>query len=117
MKKIDGNSWDVSSMGRNNTITYLKALGIILMVLGHSDCNITYIVGFLYMFHMPFFFFASVFCFKPIHLDNFQVFAWKRIKGLYCPFVKYGLIFVLLHNFLFSVNIYNGQFGYLGAVI
>ena len=104
------------SMGRNNTITYLKALGIILMVLGHSDCNIPYIVGFLYMFHMPLFFFASGFCFKPIHLDNFQVFAWKRIKGLYWPFVKYGLIFVLLHNFLFSVNIYNGQFGYLGNV-
>lgn len=116
MKKIDGKSCDVSSMGRNNTITYLKALGIILMVLGHSDCNIPYIVGFLYMFHMPLFFFASGFCFKPIHLDNFQVFAWKRIKGLYWPFVKYGLIFVLLHNFLFSVNIYNGQFGYLGNV-
>ena len=116
MKKLEGNSIEMSSSGRNNTITYLKALGIILMVLGHSYCSIPYIVGFLYMFHMPLFFFTSGFCFKTIHLNNFRIFAWKRIKGLYWPFVKYGLVFVLLHNYLFRLNIYNDQFGYLGAV-
>lgn len=116
MEKSEEYCNNVSSMGRNNTITYLKAFGIILMVLGHSDCSIPYIVGFLYMFHMPLFFFTSGFCFKTIHLNNFRVFAWKRIKGLYWPFVKYGLVFVLLHNYLFRLNIYNEQFGYLGAV-
>lgn len=102
-------------MGRNDTITYLKALGIILMVLGHSGCSIPYVVPFLYMFHMPLFFFASGYCFKQKYLDGYD-FLWKRIKSIYWPYVKYGFLFMLLHNLFFDLNIYNDTYGYNGNV-
>lgn len=94
-------------------ITYVKAVGIILMVLCHSmfwDCP------FVYMFHMPLFFICSGFCFKDKYLSKPHVFLWQRIKGVYFPYVKWSLIFLFLHNVFFSVNIYSNLYGYDGAV-
>lgn len=34
------------------------------------------------------------------------------MKGLYFPFVKYELLFLLLHNVFYHLNIYNGQYGW-----
>ena len=42
----------------NPSVGYLKALGILLMVLGYSG-NTLHINHFIYMFHMPLFFIAS----------------------------------------------------------
>ena len=38
-------------------VTYSKAIGIILMVLGHCSCSVPYVTLVIYMFHMPLFFF------------------------------------------------------------
>lgn len=43
-------------------------------------------------------------------------FIVKRINGLWLPFVKYGLLFLLLHNVFFHLNIYNDVYGYNGEV-
>lgn len=43
---------------RNDTLSIVKAIGIILMVIGHSGCP-KYLNDYLYMFHMPLFFFCS----------------------------------------------------------
>lgn len=40
---------------KNNYIAIAKALGIMLMVVGHSGCP-DYLYRFIYMFHMPLFF-------------------------------------------------------------
>ena len=37
-------------------VTYSKAIGIILMVLGHCSCSVPYVTQVIYMFHMPLFF-------------------------------------------------------------
>ncbi len=96
-------------MKYNNTISYLKAYGIVLMVIGHCTSGI--IRDIIYMFHMPLFFFVSGYCFKRSYLNNWRLFMWKKINGLYIPFVKWCLLFLLLHNIFcqfhfFDINDY-----------
>lgn len=96
---------------RNNTICICKSIGIILMVIGHSACP-TFLGRFIYSFHMPLFFIASGYFFSTKYLNDKCLFIKKRFKGLYIPFIKWGLIFLLLHNFLFKANILNARFGH-----
>ena len=95
---------------RNNTISICKAIGIILMVIGHAGSP-SFVGRFIYAFHMPLFFIASGYFFSTKNLDNKISFIKKRFKGLYIPFVKWGFIFLLLHNLLFKANILNTKFG------
>lgn len=99
----------------NNYITIAKALGIILMVIGHSGCP-KLLFNVIYLFHMPLFFFCSGFFFSEMLSKN-SVFKFlkKRVKGLYIPFVKWSVIFLLLHNLLLAVGIYNTHYGYEGG--
>ena len=54
---------------RNNFISIAKAIGIILMVVGHSGCP-AIINSFLYIFHMPLFFILSGFFYKSKNLKD-----------------------------------------------
>ena len=103
-------------MGYNNSISYLKALGIVLMVIGHCTYEVPMARQVIYMFHMPIFFFVAGFCFKRAYLEHPQDFLWKRVKGLYWPFVKWGLVFLLLHNLFFRWGIYSEEFAFMGWV-
>jgi fucose 4-O-acetylase-like acetyltransferase len=83
---------------RNNYISVAKAIGIILMVVGHSGCP-SAIGRFIYLFHMPLFFVCSGYFFKEIaDKASLLTFCRKRIKGLYLPYLKWSLLFLLLHN-------------------
>lgn len=84
-----------------------------LMVLGHTAFS-AYGCKFIYMFHMPLFFFLSGYCFRVSYLEDFRNYAKKRISRIYVPFVKWGLIFLLLHNVFFYLNIYNDTYGFEG---
>ena len=86
-----------------------------LMVLGHTFFS-AYGNALIYMFHMPLFFFLSGYCFRNSHLADFKNYAKKRISRIYVPFVKWGLIFLLLHNIFFHLNIYNDIYGFEGEV-
>lgn len=93
----------------------MKATGIILMVLAHCS-NFELLYRIVYSFHMPLFFIVSGYCFKEKYLHEPMTFAWKRIKGLWWPFVKWGFVFLLLHNIFYNLNIYNDEYGYHGIV-
>lgn len=99
----------------NNSVSIAKGLGILMMVLAHAMCP-EFMRHFIAMFHMPLFFFLSGFCFKEVYLSDNKLFVTKRIKGLYYPYVKYSLLFLLLHNIFFYVNIYNTEYGFNGSV-
>lgn len=105
-------------MGRavhNNSITIAKAIGIILMVVGHSGCP-QVLFKFIYLFHMPLFFFCSgIFYKEMMSSDAATLFLKKRIKGLYVPFLKWSVLFLLLHNVFMFVGIYNPYYGYEGG--
>lgn len=96
-------------------ITIAKAIAIMLMVICHAGLP-SVPSHFIAMFHMPLFFFVSGYCFKDKYLSDNKTFVMKRIKGLYVPFVKWSLLFLVLHNAFFYLNIYNGQFGFKGDV-
>ena len=97
-------------MKYNKTITYLKSFAIICMVIGHCGCGIFGIRRNIYLFHMPLFFFLSGYCFNlfdnPIHLLK------KRLRRLYWPYVKWGIVFLFLHNIFFYLHIYSDKYGY-----
>ncbi len=91
----------------NNYIAIVKAIGIILMVVGHSGCwDLFY--RFLALFHMPVFFFCSGYFFNsPNSLQGCKSFFFKRVKGLYFPYIRWSLFFLLLHNLLWRCNLYD----------
>lgn len=99
----------------NNSISMAKGIAIILMVFAHAIFS-GYLRNCINMFHMSLFFFVSGYCFKESHLSEFKTFAWKRIKGLYLPYIKYSLIFLVCHNIFFNINIYNDVYGFAGHV-
>lgn len=99
----------------NDSVSIAKGFGILLMVLAHARCP-QWMQHFIGMFHMPLFFFLSGYCFKEKYLADTKTFVMRRIKGLYYPYVKYSLLFLLLHNIFFYLNIYNGKYGFNGYV-
>lgn len=96
---------------RDMAVTHAKATAIMLMVLCHA---MAYDVPFIYMFHMPLFFFLSGYCLKTEYFAKPHVFAWKRVKGVWWPYAKWSVVFLLLHNLFFGLNLYNGEYGYKG---
>lgn len=98
---------------RNEQLAILKGFGIILMVVGHSEAP-DLLHDFVYLFHMALFYYASGYFFKEAYLSNKVEFIKRRIKGLYFPFLKYGILFLLLHNLFFHLNIYNSEYGFQG---
>ena len=100
---------------RDESISIAKAIAILLMVLAHTYFS-QYGNQWINMFHMPLFFFFAGYCFKDKYLMQPKMFLQKRIVGLYKPFVKWSIVFLLLHNVFFCLNIYNGEFGFKGNV-
>ena len=100
-------------MKRNKSMDIAKAIGIILVVIGHSDSPLR---SFVYLFHMPLFFFISGYFYKDEYSDKPFKLIFKRLKSLYIPFVAYQMIFILLHNFFYKINIYSNNkfYGKLG---
>ena len=91
------------------SISVAKGLLITLMVIGHSGAP-SDVVGFLYLIHMPCFFFISGMLFKEKYLLDVRSYIKRKINGLYVPFVKWSLIFLLLHNLFAWLNIYSTHY-------
>lgn len=99
----------------NNYFTIAKALGIILMVIGHSGCP-QVLFRIIYLFHMPLFFFCSGIFYNEIsNKESASLFLKKRIMGLYVPFVKWSVLFLLFHNLFMLVGVYNPYYGFDGG--
>lgn len=100
---------------RDRSIDIVKGIGIILMVVGHSGCP-KWLHDFIYAFHMPLFFICSGYFYKPITtIEGLFTFWKKRFKGLYLPYIKWSILFLLLHNVFYRLNIYSDSYGYLGS--
>lgn len=113
------------NINRDNTIDIAKAIGIILVVIGHC-CAVPRhggdvlwqmkISDYIYTFHMPLFFFLSGYFFNKLYLDNKFNFIKKKISGLWVPYVKWTLVFTLLHNTLLNLGMY-GSFNNASPII
>lgn len=92
-------------MNRDKKVDIAKAIGIILVVWGHSGAPFS---SFIFRFHMALFFVLSGWCFKDKHIKNSKdFFSWiiSKIKGLYIPFVIFNASSVLFRNQLIDYNI------------
>lgn len=97
-----------------NKIDIVKALGIILVVMAHS-CSPVYVSRFSYMLCVSIFFVCSGFCFNTKYLNDQTSFIRKRLKGLYVPFWKWSVFFLLLNHFWFYVGILSEKYGNVGG--
>ena len=96
---------------RDLSLDIAKGICIILMVFGHSGCP-DLLNRFIYMFHMPFFFFVSGILLSEKYLIDLRGGILKKLKGYYRPFVKWTLIFLLLHNVFASLHLYETSYSW-----
>lgn len=75
------------------------------MVVGHSGAP-AWLNRVIYAFHMPCFFIISGMVFKKVYLSQTGIFIKKRIKRLWWPYVKWSVVFLLLHNLFVTYGIY-----------
>ena len=108
---------NMSINNKNNFISIAKGLGITFMVMGHCGAPFSKLI---YQFHMPLFFFCSGYFIKNIICkESLLNFYSKRFKKIYIKFLLWSILFLLLHNFFYHINIYNniatfqGQHSYL----
>lgn len=80
-----------------------------LIVIGHSNGPLR---SFLYLFHVPSFFFISGMLYKDSYIKNPVQILIKRIKSLYVPFILYSLGFVALHNTFVNWLVLTQKYGY-----
>lgn len=107
---LPGDTSSTTDMTRNNVISICKGIAIILMVAGHAEPP-TLISNFIYIFHMPLFFITAGYFFSRRYLDDPWSFCARRFKGLYLPFLKWSVLFLLLHNVWFEIGLLNEQYG------
>lgn len=95
-------------MNQKTEISYInvaKGIGIFLVVWGHSTANI-YIKHFIYLFHMPLFFFVSGYLFNEENLDTPSKFIKKKLRRLYLPFVGWNIFALLFHQLFCRIGLY-----------
>ena len=102
-------------MNRDKTLDIIKCIGIILMVIYHSRVP-DYIGEIIVTFVMPLFFISSGWFFSEQNVDDYRGFAVRKLKTIYWPYLKWCVIFLLLHNVFYSVGILNGFYGSNGVV-
>lgn len=97
-------------MNRDKTLDIIKCIGIILMVIYHSRVP-DYIGEIILTFVMPLFFISSGWFFSEQNLDDCRGFAVRKLKTIYLPYLKWCVIFLLLHNVFYSLGIINDVYG------
>jgi fucose 4-O-acetylase-like acetyltransferase len=98
---------------RDRSISITKGIAIILMVLGHARCPEA-VNNYLAMMRMPLFFFMSGYCFKEKYLEDSLPYMKRRVTGIYWPYLKWSLFFLMIHNLCFYANIYSDEYGFHG---
>ena len=99
-----------SLMKRDTIISVCKGIAIILMVIAHAEAP-GWLCKFIFEFHMPLFFITAGYFFSLRYLHDEATFVKKRVKGLYWPFVKWSVFFLIIHNWMFDLGILNETYG------
>lgn len=85
---------------RSDYIDCVKAIGICLVIIGHTFGGGLFA---LKAYHMPLFFFVAGLLINE--QESIGCFVRKRISRLYIPFLIYEILFLLMHNFLYHLGI------------
>ena len=99
---------------RETKFSILKAIAIICVVLSHAGIS-GWLFNFVFIFHVPIFFICAGYFFNTKYLTDERTYIVHRFKGLYLPFVRWSLFFLLIHNVLFPLGILSETYGNAGA--
>lgn len=100
-------------MERDYRVDIAKALGIIMMVMGHAGAPNSIV---FFRFHMALFFILSGWCLKDNHMDSIKSmlnYSGRKIQNLYIPFIAFNGIMMLFRNKLIALNIYTDNEAFL----
>ena len=86
----------------------VKGAGALLVLIGHTGAWLT---PYLYMYHVALFFFVAGYFYKDKYTAEPFHYLGTRFAHLWWPCVKYGFVFVVLHNLLFSLGVYSDAVG------
>lgn len=81
----------MSNTTRKAYVDYIKAIGIILVILGHINFANEPIKNWIYAFHMPIFFFATGLTIKKKRIDRALIVG--KIQSILVPYMIWALIF------------------------
>lgn len=73
-------------------VDWSKAIGILLVVMGHSEYSNPDIVPMIFMVHMPLFFVVSGYLFNAD--KSLKIITGKNFRGLLIPYILYNMLFV-----------------------
>ncbi|MCD7821554.1 MAG: acyltransferase family protein [Clostridiales bacterium] len=82
------------NLERNQRLAWMdvaKGIGIFLVVYAHAKAPFN---QYMYLFHMPLFFFLSGYLYNP--KGSFRDFLVRKMKSLYIPFVGWNIIVIVL---------------------
>ncbi len=99
----------MSQKKSNEVLSVMKGLAISMIVMVHSGCT-GWLFIFTSFFNLPVFYFMMGYFFKNKYLENPKDFAIRKFKGLYLTFVKWQIGFVLLHNLLANLYVYESRY-------
>jgi acyltransferase len=90
-------------MSRVGWIDQAKGIGIVLVVMAHSDLDYGWVGSHINAFHMPLFFFLSGFLFSIDKYEGFQAFIRKKSASILVPYFTFALLsmayFLLRYQF------------------
>lgn len=90
-------------------VTIAKGIGIILVVIGHCVPDIFRIRQFIYLFHMPLFFFLSGYCYRVDTEEKMMSYVLRKVKSLYFPFVVCNCLALLFHQTFCKIGVYPSE--------
>lgn len=105
---------------KNARIHYLdtaKGFGILMVCIGHActnrgsvaECHMADLIRFVTLFHMALFFFINGMLYQTKYSERPIIGSFKKLKSYYIPFVKYNLLFWLLHNLFAKLHLISGK--------
>lgn len=87
---------NLTGKARNTLLDATKGIGIILVVLGHSNIPNLF-TQVIFAFHMPLFFFLAGMVYKR-SMYSFKIFFWRKAQALLVPYMLFGvLVFLSLY--------------------
>lgn len=110
---------------RINWVDYYKAFSIFLIVLGHAILNNEQLVQFLFLFHVPLFFFISGYLEKT-EKCNAKQYLKKIGYALIIPYFLWNVICVIFHfpvtikgvcAVVVGLSLWNGASWFLGVLV
>lgn len=82
-----------------NWIDVLKGLGIILVILGHLRLS-PELVNYIYLFHMPLFFFISGYLMNIDSYKSFNQLVKKKARTLLIPYITFSIISIICYSII-----------------